>query len=74
MARKGFTAEQIISKLREAQMHINQGISITEASRRMGAAQQTNCRWRQEYNQACPRSSLGYRPLAPEARIPAMLT
>ncbi|MGB5925168.1 MAG: hypothetical protein WBH01_03645 [Dehalococcoidia bacterium] len=29
MARKGFTPEQIINRLREAQIHINQGISIT---------------------------------------------
>ena len=30
--------------------------------------------WRQEYNQVRPHSSLGYRPPAPEARIPATLT
>ena len=28
MVRKGFTPEQIINKLREAEIHINQGISI----------------------------------------------
>ncbi len=30
--------------------------------------------WRREYNQVRPHSSLGYRPPAPEARIPATLT
>jgi len=30
--------------------------------------------WRQEYNQIRPHSSLGYRPPAPEARIPVTLT
>jgi len=30
--------------------------------------------WRKEYNQVRPHSSLGYRPPAPEARIPAILT
>ncbi|UCC90654.1 MAG: transposase, partial [Dehalococcoidia bacterium] len=30
--------------------------------------------WRKEYNQVRPRSSLGYRPPAPEARIPVTLT
>jgi len=30
--------------------------------------------WRQEYNQVRPHSSLGYRPPAPEARIPVTLT
>ena len=31
-------------------------------------------RWRQEYNQVRPHSSLGYRPPAPEAIMPAILT
>jgi transposase InsO family protein len=30
--------------------------------------------WRKEYNQVRPHSSLGYRPPAPETRIPATLT
>ena len=30
--------------------------------------------WRREYNQVHPHSSLGYRPPAPEARIPVTLT
>ncbi len=49
MVRKGFTAEQIINKLREAEIHINQGISIAEASRKIGVTQQTCYRWRREY-------------------------
>jgi putative transposase len=49
MVRKGFTPEQIINKLREAEVHINQGISIAEASRKIGVTQQTYYRWRKEY-------------------------
>jgi len=49
MVRKGYTPEQIINKLREAEIHINQGISITEASRKIGITQQTYYRWRKEY-------------------------
>jgi putative transposase len=30
--------------------------------------------WRQEYNQVRPHSSLGYRPPAPEVRLPVILT
>ncbi len=30
--------------------------------------------WRREYNQVRPHSSLGYRPPAPETRIPVTLT
>jgi putative transposase len=49
MVRKSFTPEQIINKLREAEIHINQGISISEASRKIGVTQQTYYRWRKEY-------------------------
>jgi putative transposase len=49
MARKGFTAEQVINRLREAEIHINRGISVAEASRKIGITQQTYYRWRKEY-------------------------
>ncbi len=49
MVRKNFTPEQIINKLREAEIHINQGISIAEASRKINITQQTYYRWRKEY-------------------------
>ena len=49
MVKKAFTPEQIINKLREAEIHINQGIPIAEASRKIGITQQTYYRWRKEY-------------------------
>ena len=49
MVRKSFTPERIISKLREAEIRINQGISIAEAGRKIGITQQTYYRWRKEY-------------------------
>ena len=49
MVRKNFSPEQIINKLREAEIHINQGISISEASRKIGVTEQTYYRWRKEY-------------------------
>ena len=49
MVRKGYTPEQIINKLREAEIHINQGIPISEASRKIGVTEQTYYRWRKEY-------------------------
>ncbi len=49
MVRKNFTAEQIINKLREAEVHISQGISIAEASRKIGVTGHTYYRWRKEY-------------------------
>ena len=49
MVSKNFTPEQIINKLREAEVRINQGISIAEASRKIGVSEQTYYRWRREY-------------------------
>ena len=49
MAKKGYTPEQIINKLREAEIHINQGMPIAEASRTSGVTEQTYYRWRKEY-------------------------
>ena len=49
MVRKNFTPEQIINKLREAEIHINQGVPVIEASRKIGITQQTYYRWRKEY-------------------------
>jgi len=49
MARKAYTSEQIINKLREAEILLNQGVTIAEASRKIGVTEQTYYRWRREY-------------------------
>ena len=49
MVRKTYTPEQIINKLREAEIHINQGIPIAEVSRKIAITEQTYYRWRKEY-------------------------
>ena len=49
MAKKGYTPEQVINKLREAEIQINQGMPIAEASRKIGVTEQTYYRWRKEY-------------------------
>jgi len=49
MGRIRFTAEQIIGKLREAEVLLGQGLSIGEAIRRLGVSEQTYYRWRKEY-------------------------
>jgi len=41
MVRRNFTPEQIINKLREAEVYINQGVYISEASRKIGVTEQT---------------------------------
>ena len=49
MARKYFTSEQIISKLREAEVLLSQGKTAAEASRAIGISEQSYYRWRKEY-------------------------
>ncbi len=49
MVRKGYTPEQIIGKLREAEILLNQGATIGEASRKICVTEQTYYRWRKEY-------------------------
>ena len=49
MAKNGYTPEQIINKLREAEVLLSQGGNIGEASRKIGVTEQTYYRWRKEY-------------------------
>ena len=49
MVKKGYTPEQIINKLREAEIHLSRGASIVEASKKIGVTEQTYYRWRKEY-------------------------
>ena len=74
MVRKTYLPEQILNKLREAEILLNQGATVAEASRKIGVTEQTYYRWHREYNQVRPHSSLGYRAPAPEGRMPVTLT
>jgi transposase-like protein len=49
MPRRAFTAEQIIGKLREAEILLSQGSTVAEASRKLGVTDHTYYRWRREY-------------------------
>jgi transposase-like protein len=49
MARKRFTAEQIIGKLREAEVLLAQGLTAGEVCKKLGVTEQTYYRWRKEY-------------------------
>lgn len=47
--RKNYTAEQIIIKLREAEVLLGQGKNVKEACRALEVSEQTYYRWRKEY-------------------------
>ena len=49
MARKRHTVEQIIAKLREAEIELAQGAKRPEACRKLGISENTYYRWRKEY-------------------------
>ena len=49
MDRRRHTPEQVIDKLREAEVAIAEGSTVAEASRRIGVTEQTFYRWRSEY-------------------------
>jgi len=49
MVRRAYTPEQIIGKLREAEILLSQGATVGEASKRIGVTEQTYFRWRKEY-------------------------
>ncbi|MEE2927395.1 MAG: IS3 family transposase [Chloroflexota bacterium] len=49
MPTKRHTPEQVINKLREAEVAMAQGSTVGEASRQIGVTQQTFYRWRNEY-------------------------
>jgi transposase-like protein len=49
MAKKRATPEQIIAKLREAEVLVAQGKTIAQAAKQIGATEQTYYRWRREY-------------------------
>ena len=44
-----YTPEQIITKIREAEVPQSQGMSVEEAARTLEIASQTYYRWRKEY-------------------------
>ncbi len=46
---KRFTPEQIIMKLREAEVLLGQGETITIVARKLGVTEQTYYRWRNQY-------------------------
>lgn len=49
MASKKHSAEEIIGKLREAEVVQAQGGTVVDACRRIGVTEQTYYRWRKEY-------------------------
>ena len=49
MPRKRYAPEQIINKLRQAEVLVSQGQSVREVVKELGVSEHTYYRWRKEY-------------------------
>ena len=49
MARKWYSAEEIVNKLREAEVLIAKGATVAQACKQSGVTDQTYYKWRREY-------------------------
>ncbi len=49
MGRKRHTAEEIIGRLRSAEIELAKGLGTVEVVRKLGITEQTYYRWRKEY-------------------------
>lgn len=47
--KRNYTAEQIVIKLREAEVLVSQGRTVAEACKTLQISEQTYYRWRKEY-------------------------
>ena len=48
MGKKRYAAEEIISKLREAEVLLSRGLTVAEAARKLAISEQTYYRWKKE--------------------------
>ena len=49
MPRKGYSTEQIVTKLRQAEIELGRGVRTPQVCKRLGVSEQTYYRWRREY-------------------------
>ena len=49
MARKRYSAEEIVNKLREAEVLIAKGAPVAQSCKQIGVTDQTYYKWRREY-------------------------
>jgi len=52
--KKRHSAEQIVSKLRQADVGLGKGLRVPEVCKQLGISEQTYYRWRQKYGGMAP--------------------
>ena len=72
MPRKRYLGEQIISKLREAEVELAGGHTIAQACRKIGVSEQTFYRWRHDGESVSPRVGQDFDPWRNAAEVSGM--
>ena len=49
MSRKHYSTEQIVTKLRQAEVELGRGVRTPQVCKKLGVSEQTYYRWRREY-------------------------
>ena len=49
MPRKNYSTEQIVTKLRQAEIELGRGLRTLQVCKKLGVSEQTYYRWRREY-------------------------
>jgi putative transposase len=52
--KKRYSPEQIVGKLREADVQLGKGLKVPEVCKQLGISEQTYYRWRQKYGGMAP--------------------
>jgi len=56
--KKRHSPEQIVSKLRQADVSLGKGLKLPEVCQQLGVSEQTHYRWRTEYRGMAPHWTL----------------
>ena len=56
--KKRHSAEQIVAKLRRADVELGKGLKVPEVCRQLGISEQTYYRWRTKYGGMAPHRTL----------------
>jgi transposase-like protein len=64
--KKRHSAEQIVAKLREADVILGQGLRVPEVCKQLGISEQTYYRWRTKYGGMDPKMARQLRELEKE--------
>lgn len=63
---KRHSTEQIVSKLRQADVELGKGLNVPEVCKQLGISEQTYYRWRQKYGGMDPAMAKQFKELEKE--------